>query len=159
MHYTKELMGLLVSSANAGSTTTSFLDGLTRPSQPDNKSQQQSTSGLPPDFFSTSSVQPPQPPPPLQTFDTLVTISEKDESLRSAARIFREAAVTVERGHAAGESYWLEALKLRRQNWALIPAPLPFGAPTGRSADRTSKDFLIFHGLSECTCVFIFARP
>lgn len=58
------------------------------------------------------------------------------------------------------DKYWVDALKIRRANWGLIPAPLPYGAPIGKGADRTSKDFWVAYGLEECECGFLpFAYP
>ena len=56
----------------------------------------------------------------------------------------------MERGRIRGDKYWVDALKIRRSNWGLIPAPLPFGSAIGKGADKTSKDFLISFGLEEC---------
>jgi mediator of RNA polymerase II transcription subunit 17 len=42
-------------------------------------------------------------------------------------------------------------LKIRRENWGLIPAPLPPGSSMGKGADKSSKDFLISFGLEECS--------
>lgn len=92
-------------------------------------------------------------PPPIisvQTFNSQLTIGSKDEALRKAADVFKSAAESMERGRIKGEKYWVDALKIRRGNWGLIPAPLPYGAPTGKGADKTSKDFLISYGLEEC---------
>lgn len=93
-------------------------------------------------------------PPPIisvQTFNSQLTIGSKDEALRKAADVFKSAAESMERGRIKGEKYWVDALKIRRGNWGLIPAPLPYGAPIGKGADKTSKDFLISYGLEECT--------
>ena len=59
----------------------------------------------------------------------------------------------MERGRIKGEKYWVDALKVRRANWGLNPAPLPFGSATGKGADKTSKDFIISYGLEECGSV------
>ncbi|KAJ7228621.1 subunit 17 of mediator complex-domain-containing protein [Mycena pura] len=96
-------------------------------------------------------------PPPIisvQAFDAQLTIGGKDEALRRAAGVFKAAAESMERARIRGERYWIDALKIRRANWGLIPAPLPFGAPTGKGADKTSKDFLISYGLEESSPIF-----
>ncbi|KAG6816925.1 hypothetical protein H0H87_001627 [Tephrocybe sp. NHM501043] len=91
-------------------------------------------------------------PPPIvsvQAFNAQLTIGSKDEALRKAANVFKSAADSMERGRIKGEKYWVDALKVRRANWGLNPAPLPFGSATGKGADKTSKDFLISYGLEE----------
>ncbi|KAG5649016.1 hypothetical protein DXG03_000365 [Asterophora parasitica] len=91
-------------------------------------------------------------PPPIisvQAFNAQLTIGSKDEALRKAAHVFKTAADRMDRGRIKGEKYWVDALKVRKGNWGLIPAPLPFGAATGKGADKTSKDFLISYGLEE----------
>jgi len=90
------------------------------------------------------------PPPsiiPTQAFNAQLVIGRKDEALRKASSVFKGAADRMEQGRLRSEQYWLDALKLRRANWGLVPAPLPFGSATGKGADRTSKDFLIAYGL------------
>ncbi|TFY54094.1 hypothetical protein EVG20_g9851 [Dentipellis fragilis] len=52
------------------------------------------------------------------------------------------------------DRYWMDALKIRRRNWGLVPAPLPYGAPTGRGADKTTRDFLICFGLEDSPATF-----
>jgi mediator of RNA polymerase II transcription subunit 17 len=93
----------------------------------------------------------PLPIPSVQAFNGQLVVGGKDEALRKAANIFKSAAESMERGRLRGNKYWVDALKIRRANWGLIPAPLPFGAATGKGADKTSKDFLISFGLEECT--------
>lgn len=105
----------------------------------------------PPPKLSTTIVTKPPPIPSIKAFNAQLTISSKDLALRNAADVFKAAADGMERSRVKGEKYWVDALKIRRANWGLIPAPLPFGAPTGKGADRTSKDFLISFGLEECT--------
>ena len=107
---------------------------------------------LPHDTLASSSIAKPPPIPSVQSFDARLVAGGKDETLRKASDLFKSAAVAVERGHGVGAQYWMDALKIRRRNWGLTPAPLPLGAPTGRGADRTTKDFLISFGLSECLC-------
>ncbi|KAL0949506.1 hypothetical protein HGRIS_009558 [Hohenbuehelia grisea] len=94
------------------------------------------------------------PLPGVHTFNTQVVIGSKDESLRKASSIFSDAAERMERGRQKAEKYWVDALKIRRSNWGIIPAPLPYGAAMGKGADKTSKDFLISFGLEESSAVF-----
>ncbi|KAG6902224.1 hypothetical protein C0995_002856 [Termitomyces sp. Mi166 len=96
-------------------------------------------------------------PPPIvsvQAFNGQLTIGSKDEALRKAANVFKSAAYSMDRGRIKGEKYWVDALKVRRANWGLNPAPLPFGSATGKGADKTSKDFLISYGLEESPAAF-----
>jgi mediator of RNA polymerase II transcription subunit 17 len=86
----------------------------------------------------------------VQSFNARLVAGGKDEALRKASELFKFAMIAVERGHDVGARYWIDALKIRRRNWGLTPAPLPLGMSTGRGADRTTKDFLISFGLSEC---------
>jgi mediator of RNA polymerase II transcription subunit 17 len=89
----------------------------------------------------------------VQAFNSQLTIGSKDEALRKAANVFKAAAESMDRGRIRGEKYWVDALKIRRGNWGLIPAPLPLGAATGKGADKSSKDFLISYGLEECALI------
>jgi mediator of RNA polymerase II transcription subunit 17 len=109
-----------------------------------------SVPALPNDTLASSSITKPPPIPSVHSFNARLLAGGKDESLRKASDLFKSAAVAVERGHDVGARYWMDALKIRRRNWGLTPAPLPLGVPTGRGADRTTKDFLISFGLPEC---------
>jgi mediator of RNA polymerase II transcription subunit 17, fungi type len=109
-----------------------------------------SLSTLPNDILASSSVSKPPSIPSVQSFNARLVAGGKDEALRKASDLFKSAAIAVERGHDLGARYWVDALKIRRRNWGLVPAPLPLGIPVGRGADRTTKDFLISFGLSEC---------
>ncbi|KAJ7591048.1 subunit 17 of mediator complex-domain-containing protein [Mycena floridula] len=105
-------------------------------------------------LLSATSVTKPPPIPSVQAFNAQLTIGGKDEALRKAADVFKSAAQSMERGRTRSEKYWVDALKIRRGNWGLVPAPLPFGAPTGKGADKTSKDFLVSYGLEEALPAF-----
>ncbi|KAH7887696.1 subunit 17 of mediator complex-domain-containing protein [Phlebopus sp. FC_14] len=104
---------------------------------------------LPPSSLTATGVTKPQAVPSLAAFNAQLTIGGKDEALRKAANVFKQAVSKLERGRLNGERYWADALKIRRGNWGLTPAPLPFGALMGKGADKTSKDFLISFGLEE----------
>jgi len=104
----------------------------------------------PNDLLASSSVLQPPSIASVQSFNTRLVAGGKDEALRKASELFKSATIAVERGHDFGARYWIDALKIRRRNWGLTPAPQPFGMPTGRGADRTTKDCLISFGLSEC---------
>jgi mediator of RNA polymerase II transcription subunit 17 len=106
--------------------------------------------------LSATIVTKPPPIPSVQAFNAQLTIGGKDETLRMAADLFKAAAESMERGRTKSEAYWLNALKIRRGNWALVPAPLPFGSATGKGADKTSKDFLVAFGLEECASISCF---
>jgi mediator of RNA polymerase II transcription subunit 17 len=94
----------------------------------------------------------------VEAFNAQLTIGGKDEALRKAASLFKTAANNLERSRLRGQRYWVDALKIRRANWGLVPAPLPFGAPTGKGADKTSKDFFVSFGLEECEDLIMFNR-
>jgi len=100
--------------------------------------------------FSATLATKPAPIVSVQAFNAQLAIGGKDEALRHAAGLFRISAESMERTRLAGEKYWVDALKIRRSNWGLVPAPLPPGSATGKGADKTSKDFLISYGLEEC---------
>jgi mediator of RNA polymerase II transcription subunit 17 len=129
MSHAKELLTLLLSST------------LPQPS---------SAPASPSSTLSATIVTKPPPIIPVQAFNAQLAIGDKDEALRKAADVFKSAATSMERGRIRGEKYWVDALKIRRGNWGLIPAPLPYGSATGKGADKTSKDFLISFGLEEC---------
>ncbi|KAH9999861.1 subunit 17 of mediator complex-domain-containing protein [Russula vinacea] len=100
-------------------------------------------------LLASSSVSQPPSIASVQSFNIRLVAGGKDEALRKASELFKLATIAVERGHDIGARYWIDALKIRRRNWGLTPAPLPLGMFTGRGADRTTKDFLISFGLSE----------
>lgn len=106
-------------------------------------------STLPPAPLAASIVTKPPPILSVQAFNAQLTTGGKDKALRAAADLFKSAAQQVEESRVSGEKYWVDALKIRRGNWGLIPAPLPLGSATGKGADKTSKDFLISYGLEE----------
>ncbi|KAJ7754261.1 subunit 17 of mediator complex-domain-containing protein [Mycena maculata] len=132
MTHAKELLSLLLASA---------------PNAP-------GASAAEPSTLSATTVTKPAPIVSVQAFNAQLTIGGKDEALRKAAGVFKSAAESMERARVRGEHYWVDALKIRRANWGLIPAPLPFGSPTGKGADKTSKDFLISYGLEESSPIF-----
>lgn len=129
MSHAKELLSLLLSSSPSA-----------QPSEP----------LAPPSTLTATIVTKPHQIASVQAFNAQLSIGGKDEALRKAADIFKTSAESMERGRVRGQKYWVDALKIRRGNWGLIPAPLPFGSATGKGADRTSKDFLISFGLEEC---------
>lgn len=105
---------------------------------------------LPPKPLTATTVTNPPPIQSVQTFDTQLVIGSKDESLRKAASLFKTTADTMEESRLHGEQYWANALKIRKDNWGLLPAPLPFGSFLGKGADKTSSDFLVSFGMEEC---------
>ncbi|KAF8165297.1 subunit 17 of mediator complex-domain-containing protein [Crassisporium funariophilum] len=107
----------------------------------------------PPSLLSATLVTKPPHIISVQAFNSQLTIGSKDEALRKAANLFKSAAESMERGRLRGEKYWVDALRIRRANWGLIPAPLPLGSATGKGADKTSKDFIISYGLEGCGLV------
>ncbi|KAI0677611.1 subunit 17 of mediator complex-domain-containing protein [Trametes maxima] len=111
-------------------------------------------SSLPPAPLAAPVVNKPPPILSVRAFDAQLTIGGKDKALRAAADLFKGAAEKIEDSRVAGERYWLDALKIRRGNWGLLPAPLPLGSATGKGADKTSKDFLVSFGLEESPAAF-----
>ncbi|TFY81867.1 hypothetical protein EWM64_g2141 [Hericium alpestre] len=107
-----------------------------------------------PTGLTSSLVSRPPAIPSVQAFNAQLAVGGKDEALRKAANLFKSAAESVDRGCELSDRYWMDALRIRRRNWGLVPAPLPYGAPTGRGADKTTKDFLISYGLEESPPVF-----
>ena len=123
-----------------------FLLSSTTPNQPS------PVPSLPSTSLTASMVSKPSAISSVDAFNTQLTIGGKDEALRKAADVFKQAASRLERGRLHSEKYWVDALKIRKANWSLVPAPLPVWAPSGKGADRTSKDFLVSFGLEECRC-------
>jgi len=105
---------------------------------------------LPVGSLKATTVSKPPDIPSVQAFNAQLVVSGKDEALRSAASAFKSAAESMERVRSKGEKYWRDALKMRQANWGLVPAPLPPGAPTGKGAEKTARDFWISFGLAEC---------
>ena len=105
---------------------------------------------LPPKALTATTVTKPPPIQSVQTFDAQLVIGSKDESLRKAANLFKTTAATMDESRLHGEQYWANALKIRKDNWGLLPAPLPFGSFLGKGADKTSSDFLVSFGMEEC---------
>lgn len=105
---------------------------------------------LPSDTLTASVVSKPPAISSVDAFNAQLTIGGKDEALRKAADVFKQAASRLERSRLNSEKYWVDALKIRKANWSLVPAPLPVWAPSGKGSDRTSKDFLVSFGLEEC---------
>lgn len=110
--------------------------------------QPSSDPSLPP--LSATIVSKPPPIISVQAFNTQLIIGNKDEALRKASGLFKSATESMERSRSRGEKYWIDALKIRRANWGLTPAPLPAGSAVGKGADKTSKDFIISYGLEGC---------
>ena len=105
---------------------------------------------LPPKALTATTVTKPPPIQSIQTFDAQLVVGSKDESLRKAANLFKTTATTMGESRLHGEQYWANALKIRKDNWGLLPAPLPFGSFMGKGADKTSSDFLVSFGMEEC---------
>ncbi|KAI0921137.1 hypothetical protein AcV7_003415 [Taiwanofungus camphoratus] len=116
--------------------------------------QQFSSPQLPPPTLAATVVVKPPPITSVQAFNAQLVVGSKDKALRKAADLLKSAAESIEVGRPRGEKYWADALKVRRGNWGLVPAPLPFGAAIGKSADKTAKDFLVAFGLEESPALF-----
>lgn len=109
---------------------------------------------LPPSALTATVVTKPPPISSVEVFNAQLTIGGKDEALRKAANVFKQAATKLEKSRQSSENYWADALKIRKANWGLVPAPLPLGAPTGKGSDKTSKDFFVSFGLEESPVQF-----
>ena len=109
-----------------------------------------SGSTVTPGLLSASVITATPPILSVQAFDAQLSTSGKDNALRRASDVLRVAADSIERSAARSEKYWMDALRLRKSNWGLVTAPLPMGAPTGKGADKTSKDFFVCYGLESC---------
>ena len=110
---------------------------------------------LKPGLLTTSTVSAPPPIQSLQAFNAQLVTGQKDDALRRASDVLRNAAESIGRSTSRSEQYWADALRIRRGNWDLVPAPLPLGAPTGKGSDRTSRDFLISYGLESCKSTYV----
>ncbi|TCD69671.1 hypothetical protein EIP91_006688 [Steccherinum ochraceum] len=159
MSQAKDLLSVLLAadSASQPSSSQPLLSqlSLSQPlSQTLSQASQQSQPDLPAANLTSTTVAKPPPVQSVHAFNTQLTIGGKDKALRHAAGLFKSAAQGMEKSRLQSEKYWIDALKIRRNNWGLIPAPLPPGSATGKGADRTSKDFLVSFGLEESPIVF-----
>ncbi|EEB95903.1 hypothetical protein MPER_05057 [Moniliophthora perniciosa FA553] len=156
LSHARDLLSLILSSANSKPGSETNMSSLpipslrTQPQPGPNDPPQPSPSTL-----SATVITKPPSIIPLQAFNAQLVIGSKDEALRRASDIFKTAADRMERTRLRNERYWVDALKIRRGNWSLTPAPLPPGAPTGKGADKTTKDFVISYGLEEYICSFL----
>ena len=137
--------------ATAGPSTTPSVTQLL--SQSTLSSSQSAPPPPPPHNLTATVVTKPPPILSVRAFNTQLVVGGKDRALRRAADLFKAAAENMEAGRARSERYWLDALRIRRGNWGLVPAPLPPGSATGKGADKTSKDFLVSFGLEEGMCI------
>lgn len=108
---------------------------------------------LPVDSLTSTTVAKSANIPSVQAFHAQLVLGGKDAALRKSAAAFKSAADSMERVRLRGEKYWSDALRTRNDNWGLVPAPLPPGAPNGRGADKTTRDFWITFGLAECKLI------
>ncbi|KAF8826793.1 hypothetical protein HHX47_DHR5000974 [Lentinula edodes] len=143
MTLARDLLSSILASSNGLSTALpSILHSIAAP-----EPQTQQPESLPP--LSATVVTKPPSIVSVQAFNAQLAIGGKDEALRKAAHLFKSVATRMERGRLQNERYWVDALKIRRGNWGLVPAPLPPGSAIGKGADKTSKDFIISYGLEE----------
>ena len=93
------------------------------------------------------------------TFNALLVTGGKDDALRKAASLLKDAADRLDRSTLRNDKYWLDALTIRKANWGLLPAPLPLGSATSKGSDKTARDFVVSYGLEQCAYVseFIWA--
>lgn len=107
-----------------------------------------------PSIINATTVTKPPGIPSVEAFNAQLILGSRDEALRKAATTFKLAAESMERGRVKSEQYWTDALKVRRTNWSLVPAPLPYASSFVKGADKTAKDFLISFGLEESPVSF-----
>ncbi|KAH9844297.1 subunit 17 of mediator complex-domain-containing protein [Rhodofomes roseus] len=150
MTQARDLLAMLLSTAGPSSAP-SVTQLLTQPTLP---TSQPAPAPPPPSNLTATVATKPPPILSVRAFDTQLVIGGKDRALRRAADLFKSAAENMEAGRARSEKHWLDALRIRRGNWGLVPAPLPLGSATGKGADKTSKDFLVSFGLEESPAVF-----
>ncbi|KAF9075740.1 subunit 17 of mediator complex-domain-containing protein [Rhodocollybia butyracea] len=148
MTLARDLLSSILAGPNANAPSTSLPSILHAPANPEPVQPET----LP--TLSVTSVTKPTQIVSVQAFDAQLAIGGKDEALRKAAGLFKSAGARMERGRSRNEKYWIDALKIRRGNWGLVPAPLPPGSATGKGADKTSKDFVISYGLEESPPIF-----
>lgn len=146
----RDLLSLLLS---ASSSSSSQLSSLLSQSATQASQLSQPPSSLPPSPLAATVVTKPAPKVSVRAFNAQLTVGGKDKTLRAAADLFKTAAQQMEESRVSSEKYWADALKIRRANWGLVPAPLPLGSASGKGADKTSKDFLVAFGLEECMTV------
>lgn len=147
MSQARDLLALLLSmsgSTPSGPTVQSLTAGSS------NLPVAEPSPSLTPGLLTASTVTPLPSISSVQAFDAELIAGGKDDALRKASEVLHVAADGVERSMSRTDSFWADALRIRRANCTLVPAPLPIGAPTGKGADKTSKDFLISFGLSQC---------
>ncbi|KAJ3987261.1 subunit 17 of mediator complex-domain-containing protein [Lentinula detonsa] len=148
MTLARDLLSSILNSSNTSSTILpSILHSITAP-----EAQQPQHVSLPP--LSATLVTKPPSIISVRAFDAQLAIGGKDEALRKAAGLFKSVATRMERGRLLNEKYWVDALKIRRGNWGLVPAPLPPGSAPGKATDKTAKDFVISYGLEESIRIF-----
>ncbi|EJD00991.1 uncharacterized protein FOMMEDRAFT_125556 [Fomitiporia mediterranea MF3/22] len=146
MSHARDLLSLLLSASPAApsslgaSASTSLLSA---PSVPAAALSPSLTPGL----LTSSTVSALPPIQSVQAFDAQFVTGGKDDALRKASDVLRSAAEGIERSTLRSEDYWADALRIRRSNWGLVPAPLPLGSSTGKGSDKTSRDFLVSYGL------------
>lgn len=143
MTLARDLLSMILSSTTQSTASVQPQPTTSMQSQPNPTSQNP--------LLSATTVSKAPSIPSVQAFNAQLAIGGKDEALRKAADVFKSAARIMERGRARSDKYWVDALRIRRANWGLVPAPLPFGSATGKGVDKTTKDFLISYGLEECS--------
>ncbi|KAI5893539.1 uncharacterized protein SCHCODRAFT_02501079 [Schizophyllum commune H4-8] len=109
---------------------------------------------LPKDVLTSTIVTKPPPIPSVQAFNAQLALGSKDEALRKASKLFKDAAEDMERSRIKEEKYFLNALKIRRENWGMVPAPLPLWMAQAKGSEKTAMDLLVCFGLEESPPAF-----
>ena len=105
---------------------------------------------LPTSLLTATSVSKPPDIQSVQAFNALLVTGGKDDALRNASSVLKDAADRIDRAASRNEKFWLDALTIRKANWGLLPAPLPLGSATSKGSDKTARDFLVSFGLGQC---------
>lgn len=95
--------------------------------------------------------------PSIRAVNSKIIVGTKDHTLRHASDIFQAAAERTANVVEKGERYWETAVRLRRNNWPLLAAPLRSQTdfPVQRqlqSTDTYARDFRISYGLEHGEC-------
>ncbi|KAG9017957.1 hypothetical protein FRB90_012843 [Tulasnella sp. 427] len=90
--------------------------------------------------------------PAVQAVNSQIIVGTKDSTFRHVSDIFQAAAERTSNAVEKSDKYWETAVRLRRGNWPLVPAPSKRGNDTRfqrqlGTSDLYAKDFRIAYGL------------
>ncbi|TRM67777.1 subunit 17 of mediator complex-domain-containing protein [Schizophyllum amplum] len=152
MQQARDLIALLLAShpAPASSIPNDILPQLGHRPPPPPQQEQAAT----PDLLTSTIVTKPPSIVSVQAFNAQLALGSKDEALRKASKLFKDASEDMERSRVKEEKYFLDGLKIRRENWGMVPAPLPLWMTQAKGSERTAKDLLVCFGLEESPPTF-----